>query len=55
MENLIYKTEENRLLKQFGNGLTRYTQAHCQVTLTDDGYRIYRTPNLVHSTAGSVM
>lgn len=55
MENLIYKTEENRLLKQFGNGLSRYIQDHCQVTLTDDGYRIYRTPNLVHSTAGSVM
>lgn len=55
MENLIYKTEENRLLKQFGNGLSRYIQDHCQVTLTDDGYRIYRTPNLVYSTAGSVM
>lgn len=55
MENLIYKTEENRLLKQFGNGLSSYTQPHCQVTLTNDGYRIYRTPNKTVSGDGSVM
>ena len=55
MENLIYKTEESRLLKVFGNGLRSYTQSHCQVTLTDDGYRIYRTPNLTVSGNGSVM
>lgn len=55
MENLIYKTEENRLLKQIGNGLSSYTQAHCQVTLTDDGYRIYRTPNKTVAADGHVM
>lgn len=55
MENLIFKTEEARINKSFSNGLYHYIQDHCQVTLTDDGYRIYRTPNLVLSTAGSVM
>lgn len=55
MENLIYKTEENRVLKQLGNGLSSYTQAHCQVTLTDDGYRIYRTPNKTVAADGHVM
>ena len=55
MENLIFKTEEARINKSFGNGLSAYTQPHCQVTLTDDGYRIYRTPNKTVSGDGSVM
>ena len=41
--------------KTFAGGLGRYTQAHCQVTLTDRGLRIYRTPNLTQSTDGNVM
>jgi hypothetical protein len=41
--------------KTFTGGLGRYTQAHCQVTLTDRGLRIYRTPNLTQSTDGNVM
>ena len=32
------------------NGLTSFAQANCQVTLTDDGYRIYRTPNIVYDS-----
>lgn len=55
MENLLFKTEEARVNKSFSNGLSYYTQPHCQVTLTDDGYRIYRTPNLTVSGNGSVM
>jgi hypothetical protein len=31
--------------KTFSNGLFSYTQGNCQVTLTDRGYRIYRSPN----------
>lgn len=55
MENLLFKTEEARINKSFGNGLSNYTQAHCQVTLTDDGYRIYRTPNKTVAADGHVM
>ena len=36
-------------------GLNRYTQANCQVTLTDDGYRIYRPPNKTVSSDGNTM
>lgn len=41
--------------KTFAGGLGRYTQSHCQVTLTDRGLRIYRTPNLTQATNGNVM
>ena len=51
MENLLKKMEENRLNKTFANGLSGYTQANCQVTLTDNGLRIYRPANC--STAAS--
>ena len=37
--------------KVFRDGLDRYTQANCQITLTDKGYRIYRPPNLVHDSS----
>lgn len=37
--------------KVFRDGLDRYTQTNCQVTLTDKGYRIYRPPNLVHDSS----
>jgi len=41
--------------KQFLRYLTRYEQAHCKVTLTDDGLRIFRDPNLTQSADGNVM
>lgn len=43
--------------KQFSGamGLWYYTQTHCQVNLTDEGYRIYRTPNLTYPGDGTVM
>ena len=37
------------------SGLAYYTQSHCQVTVTDEGYRIYRTPNLTQADTGNVM
>ena len=55
MENLIFKTEEARINKSFSDGLSSYMQPHCQCILTDDGYRIYRTPNKTPSGDGSVM
>lgn len=36
-------------------GLSSYTQGHCQCSLTENGYRIYRTPNKTYSGDGSVM
>lgn len=45
MKNLILPTELSLLDKKFGQGLYAYTQASCTVTLTDNGYRIYRPPN----------
>lgn len=41
--------------KTFTNGVYEYVQSHCQVTLTDQGVRIYRTPNLNVDTDGRVM
>ena len=35
------------------NPLASYTQANCQVSLTDDGYRIYRPPNITYSSSDS--
>ena len=39
----------------FLNGLSSYTQSNCQVTLTANGYRIYRPANLIHPDAGNTM
>lgn len=47
-ENLIWDIEMALLDKQFKNGLSNYTQTNCQVTLTDNGYRIYRPANLTY-------
>ena len=59
----IFETSKNRaepmndaiFRKTMRNGVYSYTQAHCQVTITDKGLRIYRTPNLTQSSNGSVM
>lgn len=41
LENINYAVET----KTFVTGIRAYTQADCQCTLTDNGFRIYRTPN----------
>lgn len=41
--------------KQWINGLSSYTQSHCSCSLTDDGYRIYRTPNKTYPGDGTIM
>ena len=41
LENINYAVET----KTFVTGIRTYTQADCQCTLTDNGFRIYRTPN----------
>lgn len=49
MNEAIFKKSLNT------NGVSGYTQGHCKVTLTDDGFRIYRTPNLTQANDGKVM
>ena len=51
----MYKIESALLDKKFSDGLSNYTQANCQVTLTDNGFRIYRPPNLTVSANGNTM
>ena len=46
MQNLLQIVDNKRIEKVFSNGLSKYTQANCQVTATDDGIRIYRPPNI---------
>lgn len=54
-DNIIFNIEKARTDKEFKDGLSRYTQTNCQVTLTDEGYHIYRPPNLTTSANGNTM
>ena len=53
--NLAQEAECSRIKKTFSNGLSSYTQTHCKCTLTDIGYRIYRTPNVNPTDNGNTM
>ena len=55
MENLLSRTEMALLNKTWGNGLQNYTQSNCQCTLTDQGMRIYRPPNLTYPDCGNTI
>lgn len=55
MNNLLELTEYSLRKKTWGYGLSSYTQSNCSCTLTDDGYRIYRTPNVNPTDNGSTM
>ena len=54
-ENLAYEVNMNIINKKMANPLSSYTQSNCQVTLTDDGYRIYRPPNKNPTNDGNTM
>lgn len=54
-DNILFPAELSRTKLEFTNGLSRYTQTNCQVTLTEDGYHIYRPPNLTTSANGNTM
>ena len=54
-ENLAYEVNMNIINKKMANPLSSYVQSNCQVTLTDDGYRIYRPPNKNPTNDGSTM
>ena len=53
--SIIFPIELSRSNLEFTNGLNRYTQSNCQVTLTDQGYHIYRPPNLTTANDGNTM
>lgn len=54
-KNMLAGVQEALTKKTFVNGLSSYTQSNCQVTLTDEGYRIYRTPNVNPTDDGQTM
>lgn len=51
--NLWAAANQGIINKTFTGGLNSYTQSNCQVTLTDDGYRIYRPPNITYDSNDS--
>lgn len=53
--NIMFNIEKARTNLTFTDGLGKYTQNNCQVTLTEDGYHIYRPPNLTTSANGNTM
>ena len=53
--NIFFDIEKARTNLEFKDGLSRYTQTNCQVTLTENGYRIYRPPNLTTANDGNTM
>lgn len=53
--NMAYNAQVGIATKTFIAPLASYTQANCQVTLTDTGYRIYRPPNKTTSNDGNTM
>ena len=55
MSNIAQKAQEGIEAKTYIAPLANYTQTNCQVTLTDEGYRIYRPPNLTVSANGNTM
>ena len=55
MKNLLELTEYSLRKKEWGYGLSAYTQSNCSCTLTDNGYRIYRTPNVNPTDNGQTM
>ena len=54
-ENLAHEVNMNIINKKMANPLASYTQSNCQVSLTDDGYRIYRPPNKNPTNDGNTM
>ncbi len=53
--NLIQKANNGIANKSYTGALSSYTQSNCQVSLTDNGYRIYRPANKTPSADGNTM
>ena len=50
--NILFTQNYGIESKTWATGLSRHEQTNCKCTLTDDGYRIYRTPNVNNQTNG---
>lgn len=53
--NLLAKSNAGIATKKWVGALSSFTQSNCQVSLTKDGYRIYRPANKNPSTDGNTM
>ncbi len=53
--NLLFNEAYGIATKQWVGGMSSYTQSNCQVSLTDNGYRVYRTPNVNPTDNGNTM
>jgi hypothetical protein len=51
LNNLVSAANNSIYGKRLSGGFGTYNQANCQVTLTDDGVRIYRPANVVHDSS----
>lgn len=51
MSNLIQQANFQLVNKTWGPPLWYYNQTNCQCTLTDNGYRIYRPPNITYNSS----
>lgn len=51
--NLAYEANIQLSKKEFKNPLAYYNQANCKSSLTDEGYRIYRPPNITYNSSDS--
>ena len=49
--NIIQEANLQLINKKWGPPLWYYNQANCQCTLTDNGYRIYRPPNITYNSS----
>lgn len=52
--NMLEEEQYGISSKKWLRTLTKYEQQNCKCTLTDDGYRIYRDPNLVYQNGNTV-
>lgn len=55
MSNLLYSPASGIASQVWTTGLSKVTQSNCQVTLTDQGLRIYRPANLNPTDNGQTM
>lgn len=51
--NIAQEANHQLANQQWGPPLWRYEQTNCKCTLTDNGYRIYRPPNITYNSSDS--
>ena len=55
LPNMLWNENDGIATKTWKGGLSKYVQSNCSCTLTDRGYRIYRTPNVNPTDNGNTM